>query len=119
MIKLKKWSISHVGQLVMMNVLLVLLLLLKSAGYFSPYLILTINLIVMFSLVYGVTFLGLSIRGVMSIGLFFWFLSAVLRILKVDIWAERSSVYAFETLLVVLALLTIEIIRNKWFKKSG
>ncbi len=106
--RLKEWSQQHFLPLVIMNLVLMLVVLLRTAGYFAPYLILTINLIVMLSLIMGVIFLGLRSRGMVMVAIVLWLLSALLRLLGVEIWADRSSIYVYQALIVTLVLLLIE-----------
>lgn len=111
--KLHSWVNAHYLQLAVFNIFLLFLVLLRSAGYFEPFLSLTINLITMVSLVL-ITLLFNSKSGFMFlVAAFFWVGSAILRILGVEVWAERTAIYTVQALLLGIILLVIENTRVK------
>ena len=104
----RDWVKEHYFQLSIFNMILVMLLLLRSAGYFEPYLALSVNLIVFIALIGMVTLFKARVKTLIIVTIFFWVFAAVLKILGVDIWAERTAIYAFEALLITVLLLIIE-----------
>lgn len=106
--ELQFWTQERITGLFLFNIILGLLLLLHSAGYFAPFLLLTINLIAIISLILSIVLLRVSSRVIFSIAIFFWIFTALLKIVQVDIWAERSAIYAFESLTIGVGLMIIE-----------
>lgn len=104
----RNWVKEHYFQLSIFNMILVMLLLLRSAGYFEPYLALSVNLIVFIALIGMVTLLKARVKTLIIVTIFFWIFAGALKILGVDIWAERTAIYAFEALLIAIVLLIIE-----------
>ncbi len=107
-VNLISWSRENFLGLVVFNILIMSLVMLRSAGYFAPYLYITINSIVILGLVIVSAVLRASSKAVFFIALLFLGFSCFLRILRVDIWAERSSIYAFDALIIGFILLLFE-----------
>lgn len=105
-IKLKKWIVEHYLQLAFFNGFLILLVLLRSAGYFEPYFTITINSIFVFSVFVSIFLLGLSARTAAVLAVFFWLLAALFRVLNIEVWGERAALYSYEVL-IVSVLITI------------
>ena len=106
--KLSKWSLSHFVGVTIFNLILIFLFLLYSAGYFKPYVPISINLIVTIGLVSSIFLLGARSRVMFIISLFFWLFAGFLKFVGVDVWAERTTIYTFQSLLVGVVLLIIE-----------
>lgn len=104
----RNWVKEHYFQLSIFNMILVMLLLLRSAGYFEPYLALSVNLIVFIALIGMVVLFRARVKSLIIATVFFWIFAGILKILGVDIWAERTAIYAFEALLIAIVLLIIE-----------
>lgn len=98
------WTQDHIVGLFIFNVLVVLLLLLKSGGYFSPYYSITINVVVFVSLVAAAFLIGAKSRTFFIVGLFFWIFAGFLRVLGIEVWAERTTVYVFQSLILGMIL---------------
>lgn len=111
--KLRIWATDKVFGLFTFNLIIMLLILLYSAGYFAPFFPLTINFIVLFSLIISILLLGFESKTYFVISLSFWIFAALLRILKVDVWAERTVIYSYQSLVVGIVLLIIELRREK------
>lgn len=107
---MESWVLRHYLQLAIFNGILLLLVLLRSAGYFEPYLPITINLIYIVSLILSIFLLGMKSRGAYILALVFWLSSAVLRIINIEVWAERSAVYSFEALVTGFLLMLFQIV---------
>lgn len=111
--KLSLWAQSKVFGLFVFNLLVMLLIVLRSAGYFTPYFPLTINLIVFLSLILAIILLNMRSSALFIIALVFWIITAVLRIQGIEVWAERAALYTFQALVVGVVLLVIEIVSGK------
>lgn len=82
------------------NIIMMILILMRSAGYFAPFLPLSINIIVLICLIISIPLLGVRDKMIFSIALLLWIFAALLRLLNVDVWAERTAVYCFEALAI-------------------
>lgn len=108
----KDWAFSHLPGLFLFNIILMLQMLLYTAGYFSPFFPITINFIVMTSLILAVFVLGVRSRVVLVVGIFFWIFAGLLQMLRITVWAERTAVYAYEAFLVGVVLLIFESLKE-------
>lgn len=106
--RLQDWALQRIFGVFVFNTVLVLLLLLHSAGYFSPYFPLTINTIVVIGMILSIFFLRMNSKNIFFLALFFWLLAAFLKAVGIEVWAERSAIYSFEALLIGIILLIIE-----------
>lgn len=111
--KVKGWAESRLFGLFILNLTIMVLVLLRSAGYFSPFFLITINFIVFVALVLSVILLGFKTKGVFMVALFLWLFTGFLRIINIQVWAERAAVYMFQALIVGVVVLIIETIRSK------
>lgn len=107
------WSKDHLIGLFVFNLLIILLLLLRSGGYFLPYFVISINTVVFIALMGSIVLLGAHSGAIFLIGLFFWIFAFLLRILGVEVWAERTSIYTYQTLLLGVLLIILENIIQK------
>ena len=113
--KTRKWIKAHQIGFGLFNVLIMLMILLRSAGYFEPYMTISINLIFIVALLSAIFLLEMRDRGAFGAALVFWFIAGILRVFKIDVWAERAALYTFEALFVGVLLLILETI----FKKNA
>ncbi len=90
------------------NILLMILILMRSADYFVPFFLISINFIVFMSIVFSVFLVGIRSRGVFLIALLFWSFAAFLRLLNAGVWAERTGIYAYQAIVVGVILFIIE-----------
>lgn len=111
--RVKEWIQVRQFQITVFNILLMLLILLRSAGYFAPYFPITINSIFLAMLLLSVFILGTRSASLGLVAFFFWTLAAILRILEINVWAERAALYAFEALALCVLLLVLETIFSK------
>ena len=111
--KVAGWINKNVGGLFMLNLVLMILVLLRSAGYFQPYFLITINLIVFVGLVLSIFLLKLDSKSIFTLGLFFWIFAAVLKVIGVGFWAERTGIYSYEAMIIGIVLIMIESLRRK------
>lgn len=96
-------------RLILFNLIIVFIFLLRSAGYFQPYFPISVNFMVMVAIILAVFLLGITSRTIFIIALLFWLFAGVLRVLRIDIWAERTGVYVFESLLLAILFLLWEV----------
>lgn len=106
--QLKKWILTHYFHLALFNVLLIILVLLRSAGYFQPYLPITIHAIILFTLLLLVFLLGVNSRFLFCLTFSLWLFATLLKIVGIDVWSERTSVYVYEALVIAIFLLIAE-----------
>ena|SRR3989338_4861293 len=106
--KSQKWAEKNLAGLFVFNLAIVFLVLLRYAGYFSPFLTININFIYITSLIMSVFLLKLKSRHMMMIAISFWILAAFLKSVKVDIWADRTVEYFFQALFLGIVLLFTE-----------
>ena len=111
--KLGKWAQKRFFGLFLFNVIIMVLIILRSAGYFDPFFPLTINFIVFFSFILAILLLNVKSNVIFYVSYIFWLIAAGLRMLNIDVWAERTSIYTFQALLVGLVLFLIEIVSAK------
>lgn len=114
---LSKWTQNHLVGLFVFNILVILLLLLRSGGYFSPYYSITINAVVFMSLLATAFLIGARSKTFFIIGLILWLFAAFLRLSGIEVWAERTAVYVYQTLILGTALFLVENINSNVFKK--
>ena len=107
------WAQRRILGLFAFNILVMLLIVLRSAGYFDPFFLITINLVVFLSFIMSIFLLGAGSRVMFIIAFVFWILAAALKALHIDVWAERTAVYIFQALILGLVLFIIEIVRSK------
>lgn len=111
--KLRIWSGKHLFGLLILNLILMGQILLSSAGYFRPFFALTINSIVVMALISSIFLLDLRSKGAFFITLLFWLFAALLKIVHIDVWAERTVIYVFESLVIGMTLLLLETMLTK------
>lgn len=103
-----KWSSSHFMGLAVFNLVLIFLFLLYSAGYFRPFVPISINLIVLVGFILSIFLLGARSRVMFIISLFFFLFAGFLKIAGVDPWAERTAIYTYQSFVVGIVLLIIQ-----------
>ena len=106
------WGKENTFKLLIFNTVLAFLILLRSAGYFLPFFGISINFIVLFLLVLSIFLLNANSKSIFIVALLFWLFAGLLKMLKIDIWAERTAVYTFEALLIGVVLLIIESVKK-------
>ncbi len=94
------------------NIILMVLILMRSAEYFAPFFLISINFIVFVCIILSVPLLGIRSKGIFSIALLFWLFAAFLRVLNIEVWAERTAVYAYQAIVVGVILFIFENIRS-------
>lgn len=104
---LNDWTKNHITGLFVFNLFILLMVLLSSAQYFKPFFYLGINSIFFLSLIFAVVLLGARVKTMFIISIVFLLFSAFLKVVKIDIWADRASIYYYQSLLIGLVLLLI------------
>lgn len=104
----KLWLDRNYFKLALFNIMLVGLVLLRSAGYFEPFFPLTINIIVFISLVVAILLLNATDKSMFITALIFLLLTAFFKIFYIDLWAERAAVYSYQALMLGVVLLIIK-----------
>jgi len=106
--ELKLWSKDHFVNLSVFNFIIFMLILLRSAGYFHPFFPLSVNAVIFITLICAVIILKLRNRGLFFVAGSFWIFASLMKILKVDVWAERTAIYAYQSLVLGVTLFVIE-----------
>lgn len=109
----KNWTVAKQFQLILVNIFLIILVLLRSAGYFDPFFPITINIIVLLGIISSIIILRVGSSFVFSCAIFFWILTALFRILKIAPWAERTGIYSYEAMIIGIFLLLIESFKER------
>lgn len=99
--------------LTIFTLFIVFLFLLRSAGYFQPYFAISVNFIVMVSIILTYFILKLTSKAIFVITLIFWLFAGFLKIIHIDIWSERTGIYVFESLFIGIVISIFEITINQ------
>lgn len=108
----KFWTESHYFKIALFNIILILLLLLRSAGYFEPYFLLSINTIVFISMLLSIILLDSNSKSMFITAGIFWLITAIFRVAEINVWAERAALYSYQALVIGILLMILE---NKSF----
>lgn len=109
---LNQWAIDHLVGLFIFNIIMSLLVLLNTAEYFKPFFSLGINVIFFIGLILSIPLLGARSKSMFFISIVFLVFATFLKILKIEVWAERTAVYTFQSLLIGVILLIRESINK-------
>ena len=109
--RIDEWVKNHYLQIGIFNVFIILLFLLHSVGYFYPLFGLNVRIIVFSGLIFSALFLGATSSTFFVVSLIFWMIVMFFKLLKIDIWAERTAIYTFYSL--VLGILQFLLRGNK------
>lgn len=116
--KLRVWVIPHYFQLALFNIIIMFFLLLRSAGYFEPFFLITINLVVFISLILAIIILGVGSEFLFGISIAFWMFASFIRVFGINVWAERTTIYVFQALFLGVLIILIKSILLKIEKKK-
>jgi len=100
-----RWTKNHLSGLFIFNLVVIVMVLLSNAGYFHPFFYLTINLISFVSLALSILLLGANSKSMFLISAFFLVFSGFLTYFQINIWAERSGIYVFQSFFLGILLL--------------
>ncbi len=109
----KNWVESNYCQLAVFNVILIFLLLLRSSGYFEPSFPMTINSIMFIAFLLSILLLSMGSKFLFCVTIIFWVFAGFLKIFGIEVWAERTSIYSYQSLLLAVVMLIIESIRRQ------
>ena len=110
---LRAWVSLHYFNLAIFNLILIILVLLRSAGYFQPYLPITIHTIIFITILLLIFLLGVNSKFLSLLTVLLWVFAAFLKMVGVDVWAERTTIYAYEALVVSILLLISENLKKR------
>lgn len=110
---LSTWVKKHTLGLYLFNITMMILVLLRTAGYFHPFFLITINFIVFLGLVLSAVLLGVKSSGMYLIAIIFWTLSLFFAMVKIWVWSERSSIYTFDAFVIGTILFLFENLKIK------
>lgn len=102
---ISNWATGHLFGLFLFNTILVILVLLNTAQYFKPFFYLGINSIFFISLLLSIVLLGAHSRTMFLISIIFFVFGLVLKLVKIDIWADRASIYFYQSTVIGVILL--------------
>lgn len=105
---LQSWAQKRMFGLFVFNLTVMLLIILRSAGYFSPFFLITINFIVFLSLILAIFLLNIKDKALFIVSFIFWALAGLLQTVNINVWAERAALYSFEALVIGIILFIIE-----------
>ena len=106
--KLSAWGKGRYFELAVFNILLAILVLLHSAGYFSPFWLISINSIIFIMLCISVALLGMRSTAMFTVSFLFLVFSGFMKVVNVAVWAERTSIYVFQALALGILVLFFE-----------
>jgi hypothetical protein len=107
----KRWSRKFSVGFLIYNLIIMVLILLRSAGYFAPYLPLSINTIIFLCLCLSIFLLGVRSKAMFCITIIFWIFTATLKIIDISIWSERTAIYCFQALGIGILLFMYEVMK--------
>lgn len=99
---------KHFLSIFVYNLILMVLILLRSAGYFDPYFPITINVIFLIGLLLSIPLLRAKSRHIFIIALLTWIFSGLMLIFKIQVWADRTSIYTYQSLIIGTIMLIVE-----------
>ena len=90
------------------NLLIMFLILVHSLGYFHPYFEISANVIIVPAIILGIILIGIRSRHIFFLSTFFWVVAWSFQSLNIEVWAERVSIYTFESLVIGSVMLVYE-----------
>lgn len=113
-LRLQSWVQDHYLNLAIFNIILLLMILLRSAGYFEPVFSLSINFIILTTIILSVILLGADSKVIFAIAIFFLIASIPFRLVSyLEVWAERTSIFAYEAVVIGVILFIKEVLTPK------
>lgn len=105
--KLTRWSTENLPGMLLFNLIIIILVLLHTAGYFLPYFFISINFIFFTGLILAPLILRVNFEALFLLAILFWLSSCILMSFNINAWAERSSIYSFQALFVAVVVLIL------------
>ena len=106
---IRKWTRRHYFQLAIFYSFVLFLFLMRSAGYFHPYFVISVNVIILAALLTSIPLLGVRSSVLFVVTILFWGFAAFLKVVHIDIWAERTAIYSYQALIIGVLLLIFDI----------
>lgn len=103
--KIEQWAMKNFFTISIFNFIIIILFLLRSAGYFEPYFLISVNFIVVVGLLLSILLLGSTSKEMFVVSLLFWLFAGLLKVLNIETWAERTVIYSVEALVIGIILL--------------
>jgi len=103
------WVSHHYLKLAIFNALVMFMILLRSAGYFDPYLPISVNMVILATLILSVILLDARSESLYVVSLVFWLFALFLKVVGINVWAERTSIYVYQAICLATILLLIEV----------
>lgn len=110
--KISTWATTHGLNIILFNLLITLLFLLRSAGYFQPYYLISVNAIVLSGLLASIVVFRAKSKAMFLVATLFWIFAYLVKAFGIDVWAERTTVYAYEALVLGTIMLCVEGVRK-------
>lgn len=107
------WAEKYHYRFIIFNLILISLFLLHSVGYFYPLFPISINFIVLVAFVLSIILVGATSRVMFVAATIFWTVTLIFKLLSIEVWAERSGIYVFESFLIGVVLLVFENIKTQ------
>lgn len=104
---IRVWVGKNLVGIFIFNLTVVVMVLLNTAQYFKPFFYLGINSIFFLSLILAVALLRARTKAMFIISIIFLLFAAFLKVVKIDVWADRASIYFYQAFLIGLVLLLI------------
>ncbi len=116
--KMTVWAKANVLGLFIFNAIILAIVLLRSVGYFAPFLPLGVNATFLIALLLAVVLFNGGSKFVFGWGLAFWILAGFFRVAGIDVWAERAAIYTFEALVVGVVMVFVEeVVKKRGLKR--
>jgi len=97
---------------------MMLLVMLRSAGYFYPFFILSISKIVLIAIILSIPLLSANSKAIAILSLIFLFIALITRVAGVNAWAERAAIYFYQAFTISVLLYVKENIVVQLTKKK-
>ncbi len=104
--KLNQWSKTHLSGIFIFNLIVLLMVLLNTAGYFKPFFFLNINAITFISMILAIFLLDATDKTMFAIAIVFFLIASFLKIVGITVWADRSMIYVYQSLILGFLLLS-------------
>ncbi len=101
----KTWATDNIAHLAIYNIIIIVLVLLNSAGYFHPFFPITINIISLAAISGAVVLLGARTGVMFALSLGFLVLAGFMLLVDVRVWADRTMIYMFQSFVLGILLL--------------
>lgn len=98
--RITKWTQQKGYRLFIYQIILLLLVLMHSLGYFDPFFEITAHFIILTAIILSVFLLQMQSIQIYFVAFVFWIITCFFQLMSIEVWAERTSMYAFESLCI-------------------